>query len=163
MEQISFHKAYGSCESFIAAHLEAFIIPRDSFDIDIFRSEEIFGLWDIRRSLYSEYNLSHRDKDVYRRLSDNPTSNLLVIVAVVTLLRQCWDILYQIVIILYRCCNDCKTDIRRTSQTASVHIVKFLNESPGSVRLYATLHILTCITHIDVYNLDIHIRTYTPV
>ena len=38
-------------------------------------------------------------------LWDNPTSNLLAIVTVVTVISQGWDVLYWIVIIPYRCCN----------------------------------------------------------
>ena len=69
--------------------------------------------------------------------------------------------------------NDYKPNSRRITQTvkqgcASVHIVKqqtatFQTKGPGSVHLKATLHILTCYLHIDVYNLDIRILTYTPV
>ena len=53
-------------------------------------------------------------------------------------------------------------------ECASVHIVKqqtatFQTKGPGSVHLYATHHILTCFIHVDVYNLDIRLLTYTPV
>ena len=49
-----------------------------------------------------------------------------------------------------------------------MHIVKqqtatFQTTGPESVHLYATHHRLTCIIHTDVYNLDHHILTYTPV
>ena len=109
---------------------------------------------------------------------DNPTSNLLAIVTAVTVLRQGWDVLYWIMIILYRCCNlqvlqQVAPNGRCISQTvkqgcASVHIVKqqtatFQTTGPESVHLYATHHRLTCIIHTDVYNLDLHILTYTPV
>ena len=52
---------------------------------------------------------------------------------------------------------------------ASVHIVKqqtatFQTYGPGSVHLYATHDILTCIVHTDVYNLDLRIlNIYTCV
>ena len=69
--------------------------------------------------------------------------------------------------------NDYKPNGRYITQTvkhecASVHIVKqqtatFQTKGPGSVRPYATHHILTCFIDIDVYNLDIRILTYTPV
>ena len=69
--------------------------------------------------------------------------------------------------------NDYKPNGRCITQTvkrewASVHIVKqqtatFQTKGPGSVRQYATLYILTCYIHTDVYNLDIRILTYTPV
>ena len=36
---------------------------------------------------------------------DNPTSNLLAIATVVTVISQGWDVLYWIEIIPYRCCN----------------------------------------------------------
>ena len=61
--------------------------------------------------------------------------------------------------------NDCKPNGRCISQTvkqgcASVQIVEqqtatFKTKGPGSVHLYATHHILTCIIHTDVYNLDL--------
>ena len=108
----------------------------------------------------------------------NPTSNLLALVTVGTLLRQGWDVLYWIVIIPYRCCNilqtndynpnsRCITQIAKQG-CASVHIVKqqtatFQTIDPESVNLYATYHRLTCIIHTDVYNLDLRILTYTPV
>ena len=70
--------------------------------------------------------------------------------------------------------NDCKPNGRCISQTvkqgcASVQIVEqqtatFKTKGPGSVHLYATHHILTCIIHTDVYNLDLQrILTYTPI
>ena len=69
--------------------------------------------------------------------------------------------------------NDYNPNSRCITQTvkqgcASVHIVKqqtatFQTYGPGSVRLYATHDILTCFIHIDVYNLDLRILTYTPV
>ena len=70
--------------------------------------------------------------------------------------------------------NDYKPNGRCISQTvkqgcASVHIVKqptatFQTKGPGSVNLYATHHILTCIIHTDVYNLDLRIlNIYTCI
>ena len=50
-----------------------------------------------------------------------------------------------------------------------MHIVKqqtatFQTKGPESVHLYATHHILTCIIHTDVYNLDLRIlKIYTCV
>ena len=69
--------------------------------------------------------------------------------------------------------NDYKPNRRCITQTvkqgcASVHIVKqqaaFQTKGLGSVRLYATHHILTCYIHTDAYKLDIHIlNIYTCV
>ena len=53
----------------------------------------IYLLWNLPRNFYVDL------------LLDNPTSNLLALVTVVSVLRQGWDVLYWIVIILYRCCN----------------------------------------------------------
>ena len=36
-------------------------------------------------------------------------------------------------------------------------------QTEGPVRLYAALHILTCLIRIEVNDLDIRILTYTPV
>ena len=70
--------------------------------------------------------------------------------------------------------NDYKPNDRCITQAvkhecACVHIVKqqtatFQTKGPGSVQLYATHHILTCIIHTDVYNLDLRIlNIYTCV
>ena len=109
----------------------------------------------------------------------NPTSNLLAIVTVVTVLRQGWDILYWIIIIPYRCCNKLSTNNykpngRYITQTVkhecvSVHIVKqqtatFQTNDLGSIHLYAIHHTLTYILHTDVYNLDLrNLNIYTCV
>ena len=63
--------------------------------------------------------------------------------------------------------NDYKPNGRCITQTVkyecvSVHIVKqqtatFQTNGLGSVHLYATHDILTCIIHTDVYNLDLRI------
>ena len=108
------------------------------------------------------------------KLLDNPTSNLLALVTVVTVLRQGWDVLYWIVIIPYRCCNKLQpttidqTVVELRKQTvkhecASVHIVKqetatFQTKGPGSVHLYATHHILTCIIQWHYIKLWIPVR-----
>ena len=70
--------------------------------------------------------------------------------------------------------NNNKSNGRCITQTvkhgcACVHIVKqqtatFQTKGLGSVHLYATHHILTCIIHSDVYNLDLRIlNIYTCV
>ena len=47
------------------------------------------------------------------QLWDNPTSNLLAVVTVVTVLSQGWYVLYWIVIILYRSCNKLQPTTRK--------------------------------------------------
>ena len=53
-------------------------------------------MWHLGLPLYLEYGMYYLD------LLDNPTSNLLAIVTVVTEISQGWDVLYWIVIIPYR-------------------------------------------------------------
>ena len=74
---------------------------------------------------------------------------------------------YTLQVLQQAATNDYKPNGRCISQRekqgcASVHIVKqqtatFQTYGPESVHLYATHHILTCITHTDVYNLDLRI------
>ena len=91
------------------------------------------------------------DSGIYFRYQwDNPTSNLLAVVADVTLLIQGWDVLYWVVIILYRYCNKLPTNqnsrcIAETARTKMckcayyvIQTAQFLNDGPGSVRY--TLH-----------------------
>ena len=82
-------------------------------------------------------------------LWDNPTSILLAIsTKVASSIRQGWEVLYWIVIILYRCCNKLQPAPRnrwtpKTACCASVRIVKYKRlDSWTSVQdLYAcTLH-----------------------
>ena len=80
---------------------------------------------------------------------------------------------YTLLVLQQVATNDYEPNGRCITQTvkqgcASVHIVKrqtatFQTKGPGSVRQYATHHILICFIHTDVYNLDLRILTYTPV
>ena len=87
-------------------------------------------------------------------LWDNPTSNLLAMsTKVASSIRQGWEVLYWIVIILYRCCNKLQPAPRKPLNSENsklckcayckIQTARFLNTGPGSVRLYATLYIQT--------------------
>ena len=101
---------------------------------------------------------------------ENPPSNLLALVAIVTVLRQGWDALlncdYALQVLQQVATNDYKPNGHCITQTvkhgcACVHIVKqetatFQTKGPGSV--------LSCIIHTDVYNRDLRIlNMYTCV
>ena len=78
------------------------------------------------------------------------------------------QVLQQVATNDYKRNGRCITQIAK-HERASVHIVKqqtatFQTYGPGSVHLYATHDILTCIVHTDVYNLDLRIlNIYTCV
>ena len=77
-------------------------------------SQSVFPWWFERKT---PEETSSQQKGPYSVLAtcvwDNPTSNLLAVVTVVTELSQGWDVLYWIVIILYRCCNKLQATTRK--------------------------------------------------
>ena len=92
----------------------------------------------------------------YRRNCDKPRLRCSLLNCNYTL-----QVLQQVATNDYKRNGRCITQIPK-HECASVHIVKqqtatFQTYGPGSVRQYATLYILTCYIHINVYNLDIRI------
>ena len=99
----------------------------------------------------------------YRRNCDKPRLRCSLLNCSYTL-----QVLQQVATNDYKRNGRCITQIAK-HECASVHIVKqqtatFQTYGPGSVHLYATHDILTCIVHTDVYNLDLRIlNIYTCV
>ena len=99
----------------------------------------------------------------YRRNCDKPRLRCSLLNCNYTLL-----VLQQVATNDYKRNGRCITQIAK-HECASVHIVKqqtatFQTYGPGSLHLYATHDILTCIVHTDVYNLDLRIlNIYTCV
>ena len=92
----------------------------------------------------------------YRRNCDKPRLRCSLLNCNYTL-----QVLQQVATNDYKRNGRCITQIAK-HECASVHIVKqqtatFQTYGPGSVYLYATHDILTCIVHTDVYNLDLRV------
>ena len=115
------HTRRQSWETFIAPlllkvnpFLQPYVTPGGTIVVELNRA--LYGCIESAKLWFEELTntlinmgFSPNDCDLW----NNPTSNLLAVVTVVSELSQGWDVLYWIVVILYRCCNKLQPTTRK--------------------------------------------------